>query len=148
VRPVLTVSRVLETCLYATDLETAGCFYEEVLGLVPLMRVAGRHIFFRAGSGVFLLFNPERTSGSDSSIPQHGSVGPGHVAFAMSDGDIDNLPELLRSAGVEIEADVVWPGGGRSIYLRDPAGNSVELTTPSIWGIADSGEFDGPTSSG
>lgn len=25
--------------------------------------------------------------------------------------------------------------GGKSIYFRDPAGNSVELVTPGIWGL-------------
>lgn len=25
--------------------------------------------------------------------------------------------------------------GGRSLYFSDPAGNSVELTTPQLWNI-------------
>ena len=37
--------------------------------------------------------------------------------------------------GVEIEVDYLWPGGGRSIYFRDPAGNSLEFAEPSIWGL-------------
>ena len=28
----------------------------------------------------------------------------------------------------------VWAPGGKSIYFRDPAGNSVELVTPGVWG--------------
>jgi catechol 2,3-dioxygenase-like lactoylglutathione lyase family enzyme len=27
------------------------------------------------------------------------------------------------------------PRGGRSFYFRDPAGNSLELATPRIWGL-------------
>jgi catechol 2,3-dioxygenase-like lactoylglutathione lyase family enzyme len=27
------------------------------------------------------------------------------------------------------------PKGGKSLYLRDPAGNSVELVTPGVWGL-------------
>jgi catechol 2,3-dioxygenase-like lactoylglutathione lyase family enzyme len=133
--PVLRVSRILETCLYATDLETTGRFYEEVLGLTAFARVEERHIFFRAGAGVFLLFDPARTSAIGGSVPPHGALGPGHVAFGVTERELEDLPERLKSAGVELEADVVWPSGGRSLYLRDPAGNSVELTTPSIWGI-------------
>jgi hypothetical protein len=38
---------------------------------------------------------------------------------------------------------VEWPGGGRSIYFRDPAGNSVELGTPAIWAIDDEETFGG-----
>ena len=40
-----------------------------------------------------------------------------------------------KSAGVDIETEVEWPGGGRSIYVRDPAGNSVELASSTIWGL-------------
>jgi catechol 2,3-dioxygenase-like lactoylglutathione lyase family enzyme len=41
----------------------------------------------------------------------------------------------LHSHGVRIEKEVVWPRGGRSFYFRDPAGNSVELVTPGVWGL-------------
>ena len=42
---------------------------------------------------------------------------------------------------VEVESDYAWPGGGRSLYLRDPAGNSVELGTPAIWRLPESATF-------
>ena len=45
--------------------------------------------------------------------------------------------EHLERSGIVIEADVVWPSGGESLYIRDPAGNSVELASPSIWKLAD-----------
>ena len=35
-----------------------------------------------------------------------------------------------------IEADFEWPGGGRSIYFRDPAGNCLEFAEPRIWKLA------------
>ena len=28
-----------------------------------------------------------------------------------------------------------WPRGGASLYLRDPAGNSVELAPGKIWNL-------------
>ena len=34
-----------------------------------------------------------------------------------------------------IEKEMEWPRGGRSLYFRDPAGNSVELITPGLWGL-------------
>ena len=135
--PLVSVSRVLETCLYAPNLVEAGRFYEEVLGLAPFAHDEGRHIFYRVGQGVFLLFDPMGTSVSNGSIPAHGTNGPGHVAFAVAGEELEPVRGRLEARGVVIDADVVWPGGGRSIYLRDPAGNSVELTTPSIWGLAD-----------
>jgi catechol 2,3-dioxygenase-like lactoylglutathione lyase family enzyme len=36
---------------------------------------------------------------------------------------------------VEIEADFHWPAGGRSIYFRDPSGNSLEFAEPKIWNL-------------
>jgi catechol 2,3-dioxygenase-like lactoylglutathione lyase family enzyme len=131
------IGRVLETCLYAEPLERTAAFYETVLGLNAFARAQKRHVFFRAGEGVFLLFNPAVTSIAGGEVPPHGARGPGHVAFAIGTGDLDHWRERLSRMGVPLEAEVGWPGGGSSLYVRDPAGNSVELTTPSIWGLPD-----------
>ncbi|MGO7704721.1 glyoxalase/bleomycin resistance/extradiol dioxygenase family protein, partial [Rhizobium ruizarguesonis] len=32
-------------------------------------------------------------------------------------------------------SEVHWPNGGRSIYFRYPAGNSLECAEAKIWGI-------------
>jgi catechol 2,3-dioxygenase-like lactoylglutathione lyase family enzyme len=48
--------------------------------------------------------------------------------------DIPTWREHLGQNGVEIEMEVTWPSGGHSLFFRDPAGNSVELTTPQTWG--------------
>jgi catechol 2,3-dioxygenase-like lactoylglutathione lyase family enzyme len=125
-------TRVLETCLYVDDLETAEEFYCQILGLEFVSRLAGRHVFLRCGDGVVLLFNPDRTEQSES-VPAHGAHGPGHVAFAMDGADISTWRERLCQHGVAIEQEVSWPSGGYSLYFRDPAGNSLELATPSLW---------------
>jgi len=128
---------VLETALYSTDLAAAEDFYARVLGLELESKEPGRHVFFRCGRGMLLVFDPAATSRSGP-VPAHGAAGPGHVAFAVEDDEaLATWPERLQGAGVEVEADVQWPGGGRSIYFRDPAGNSLELTTPRIWGLAE-----------
>ncbi|RPI27616.1 MAG: glyoxalase/bleomycin resistance/extradiol dioxygenase family protein [Acidobacteria bacterium] len=129
------VRSVLETCLYATDLEAAERFYTQVLGLTFLSRVQGRHVFFRCGEAVFLVFNPAATSAPG--FPPHGATGPGHVAFRIPSGDFDAWRDRLEGNGVDIETEVDWPRGGHSIYFRDPAGNSVELATAEIWGLSD-----------
>lgn len=133
---------ILEACVYADDLEAAERFYAGVLGMEVITRVEGRHVFFRCGGRVFLVFNPAATAGGGA-IPGHGATGPGHVCFAMRDDEIDGWRAHLRTRGVEIETDHTWPGGGRSLYLRDPAGNSVELGTPRIWGIAEAEAIGG-----
>ena len=44
----------------------------------------------------------------------------------------------FQTLKIEIEKDVTWPNGGRSIYFRDAAGNCLELASPLIWGMAES----------
>ena len=54
-------SGILETVLYAKDLERTQRFYHEVLGLAPFAKAEGRHLFYRCGDQVLLIFNPEAT---------------------------------------------------------------------------------------
>lgn len=133
---------MLESCLYATDLEAAKRFYTSVLGLEVLTDVPDRHVFFRCGEGVFLVFNPERTRAEQtamggSPVPLHGTDGAGHLAFAVEGAELDAWRERLTELGVRIESEVSWPRGGRSLYFRDPAGNSIELAPPRIWGLTE-----------
>ena len=131
--------RVLESALYAENLEETAAFYEEVLGLDRFVEVPGRHVFFRAGEGVLLLFNPVATKlpprDPRMPVPPHGASGQGHVCFAANSAEIDQWIARLGGARVEVEADFEWPQGGRSIYFRDPAGNSLEFAEPRIWGL-------------
>ena len=130
------VERILETCLYVDDLEAAEAFYRDILGLQTFSRVEGRHVFFRCGEGVFLLFNPKKTAETEGDVPTHGAHGPGHVSFAMPKEDILAWRTHLQQHGVEIETEITWPSGGYSLYFRDPAGNSVELATPLTWRLS------------
>lgn len=129
------VQDILETCLCVNDLAAAEEFYREVLGLPLYAQQAGRHVFFRCGRRMFLLFNPEASRQADGKIPPHGTTGPGHVCFAAREVELPLWQAQLASRGIAIEAIVDWPGGGRSLYFRDPAGNSVEIATPRIWGL-------------
>jgi catechol 2,3-dioxygenase-like lactoylglutathione lyase family enzyme len=128
------VDDVLEVCLYADDLPATAEFYEEVLGLEPISRSGDRHAFFRCGRQVVLIFNPERTR-AGGEVPAHGADGSGHIAFQVEESDLSRWRAHLNERGVPVEAEVEWPRGGRSIYLRDPAGNSVELAPRRIWGL-------------
>jgi catechol 2,3-dioxygenase-like lactoylglutathione lyase family enzyme len=139
---------ILEACVYAEDLEAAERFYAGVLGLEAIARVPGRHVFFRCGGRVFLVFDPRQTRGAGGEVPAHGAEGPGHVCFAMRLEEVDAWRERLLREGVEIERDHTWPGGGRSLYFRDPAGNSVELGTPGIWRIGEEEAMGGASPPG
>ena len=129
------VERVLETCLYVDDLELAEEFYTRVLGLATLSRLENRHVFFRCGTGVFLVFRTEESL-KPNDVPTHGTLGSGHVAFAVEQNQIAGWREHLLVHGVQIEKEIPWTDGGYSLYFRDPAGNSLELATPEVWGIA------------
>jgi catechol 2,3-dioxygenase-like lactoylglutathione lyase family enzyme len=131
---------ILETALYAHDLEEAERFYTTVLGLDVISRRAGRHVFFRCGAGVLLVFNPDTTAAetllvAGVPVPLHGARGPGHLAFAVREAELEAWRQQLQAAGVAVESDLRWPGGERSLYFRDPAGNSVELAVPRLWGL-------------
>ncbi|MGR3461224.1 MAG: VOC family protein [Roseovarius sp.] len=128
---------ILEAALYAADLDAAERFYGGVLGLERIVRAGARHVFYRVGGGVLLIFNPEETAkppgASDLPVPPHGARGPGHFCFAVEGAAMDGWRARLEAAGVEIEADFHWPNGARSIYFRDPAGNSLEMAEPRLW---------------
>jgi len=134
------VREILETSLYADDLEAAERFYAGVLGLETITRVPGRHVFFRCGDRVFLVFNAARTM-EGGMLPPHGATGPGHVAFAVAEDELAEWRARLEAHGVGVETEFAWPGGGHSLYFRDPAGNSLELGTPAIWRIEEARIF-------
>lgn len=129
---------ILETALYAPDLDAAEAFYGILLGLQKVTRAGNRHVFFRLSTGMLLIFNPAETVHPSGAlpVPPHGAHGPGHVAFAATAEEIDQWRQRLADAGVAIEADLRWPGSdARSLSVRDPAGNSVEFAEPRLWGF-------------
>lgn len=133
------IEGILETALYVDDLSAAERFYAEVLGLEVILRQVERHVFFRCGPGVLLLFHADHSSipaGPDMlPVPPHGAHGPGHACFRMKAAHMDVMVARLTSAGIAIEADFHWPNGARSIYFRDPAGNSLECAEARLWQI-------------
>ena len=120
------VQKILETCVYAPDLEAAEAFYAGVLGMELHSKQAGRHLFFRVGDGMFLVFDPKGT------MPDHGTTGRGHAAFVMQESEIDAWRNYFKEKGVATR-EIVWPEGGHSIYFNDPANNSIELATTRTW---------------
>ncbi|MBE1284638.1 MAG: glyoxalase/bleomycin resistance/extradiol dioxygenase family protein [Rhodobacteraceae bacterium] len=128
---------ILEAALYVDDLDRAEAFYGDLIGLEKVQRIGNRHLFYRVGSGMLLLFNARETVNPPSNprfpVPPHGSHGPGHFCFAQSRTDQDLMKARLIAAAVEIEAEFDWPNGARSLYFRDPAGNSIEIAEPHLW---------------
>jgi catechol 2,3-dioxygenase-like lactoylglutathione lyase family enzyme len=132
--PAPPIETVVETAVYAADLNAAENFYTTVLGLTKVGHEAGRHLFFRVGSASLLLvFNADATM-KGGPFPAHGATGPGHFALGIPTDSLDAWRDHLIACGVVIEQEMTWPLSGRSIYFRDPVGNSVELVTRGVWG--------------
>ncbi len=130
-------SALLETVLYAEDIAAAQRFYGGVLGLEEYRAVAERFAFFRCGGQMLLVFNPTLTReqpGSDGP-PPHGATGAGHVCFRATFAEQTEWMTHLALHDVAIEKVMQWPGGGQSIYVRDPDGNSVEFAEARIWNL-------------
>lgn len=128
---------ILETALYVRDIAEAVQFYRGILGLEPVGKVSERNAFFRCGEGILLLFKAEETLKPPAPdafpVPPHGASGPGHACFAAKRDEIEDWRAHLTTHGIAIESDFEWPNGARSIYFRDPSGNSLEFAEPKLW---------------
>lgn len=132
------LKNIIETCLYAENLKEAEHFYANILKLKLIGSEEGRHLFFKCGEGMLLIFNPNHTQNNQTQvngelIPLHGATGDGHIAFSVE--DYDQWKEWLQQNDVEIESIVEWPNGVESFYFRDPAGNSLEILQGDIWNL-------------
>ncbi len=128
---------ILETALYCPDLVAAKAFYSGKLGLKIITEGGNRHVFFRLDNSVLLIFNPAETINppAGSNNGPHGAIGPGHACFGTTPLGYEYWLERIKTLGIEIESQIVWPNGARSFYFRDPAGNSLEFAEPKLWGL-------------
>jgi catechol 2,3-dioxygenase-like lactoylglutathione lyase family enzyme len=132
------ISKIVETCIYSSDLDSMKRFYAGVLGMPIVQEEEGKLVFLNAGKNMLLIFNPDRTSVDNDSLPTHGAASPPasvHFAMEIQEDDYSGWKELLAKNGVTIEKEVDWKGAARSLYFRDPAGNLVELITPGEWPV-------------
>lgn len=126
------ISRIKETCIYVSDLESTRYFYHELLELPVISMVADRHIFFRAGDSVLLCFIAAHTL-SQTELPPHGTSGNGHFAFEVVAEDYAGTEAMVRARGIEVVQTYTWPRGHRSFYFHDPSGNLVEFIEAGLW---------------
>lgn len=129
---------VAETCIYATNLAETGNFYSEVLGFEIVLKDEGRHIFFKCGDNMLLMFNPDHTLNKQTDVdgnlvPRHGATGPVHVAYSVNSDRYHSVKQRITDHGVSIESEVSWPNDSQSFYFRDPANNSLEIITGNMW---------------
>lgn len=61
---------------------------------------------------------------------------PGYTHVALSTPSVDEAKANLEEAGLVItEGPITFPGGSRSIFVRDPDGNVVEINESSPAGV-------------
>ena len=93
---------ILEAVVYADDLDAASAFYNGILELPVVTSDPGRHVFFRCGSAMLLVFNPHATAVAPASaalpVPPHGAHGPGHVCFRAGAGEFAMWRQRLVAA--------------------------------------------------
>ena len=137
----LKFEKIIETCIYCSDLRVLKDFYVNRLGLDLVSEKEGRHVFLKAGKSMLLIFNPENTRVSKNSIfPSHGAITPPssiHFALEIEQVDYEAARKVLIQNKIFIEIEMSWGSGGKSIYFRDPVGNLVEIITKGQWPVED-----------
>lgn len=107
------------------DFAAARQFYGEILGLEELERPASLEklfpgVWYGLGGTDLHLFLHEQYKGEGSPFSHHIAL---HVA------DFDSAVAELRNAGCDFDREPgVGPDGLARAFVRDPAGNLVELT--------------------
>jgi catechol-2,3-dioxygenase len=132
------IKKVVETCIYSSDLRSMKNFYAGILGLSIIQEERDKLIFLRAGKSMLLIFDPMRIRTNNGSLPVHGALTPPssiHFAMEIEEQEYHASKQLLASNRIVIEKEVNWNSQAKSIYFRDPAGNLVELITPGGWPV-------------
>ncbi len=132
------INKVLETCIYSSDLQSMKKFYAGLLGLPIIQEERDKLLFLKAGKSMLLIFDPLRTSTNNNELPNHGAITPPssiHFAMEIEEQEYNPCREVLAQNDIAIEKEVKWGNNTKSIYFRDPAGNLVELMTPGGWPV-------------
>lgn len=118
------IKRVGHVVLYVEDFEPCVAFYRDVLGMeVVDYRLERERAFLSFGEqhhdiGIF----------KDEGARIRGTLGLAHIAFQM-EGDVADLKAVHDRAiahGVKIDR-ITDHGFTKSVYMRDPEGNLVEV---------------------
>ena len=113
--------------LTVTDIDRSVTFYGTVLGMQPVTFENGRHAL-RFGDQQINLHRFHEEHAPHALTPTPGSAD----LCLLVDTPIEDVVAELATHGVERMSEIVdrvgAAGGLRSVYLRDPDGNLIELS--------------------
>lgn len=103
------------------DLDQAGRFYTELLGLEILPRpdFGFPGMWLSAGTQQIHLIQVEK------------HIAPEGQHFALGVEDLDAASQELAGKGIDVRGPFEIPGAGRQCFIRDPSGNLIELNQPT-----------------
>src|SRR5690625_7709110 len=112
----MNISGIIETFLYAENLDEVRDFYTLLPGLKLVAEEEGRHLFFSCGSQMLLIFNPAHTSIEQTDVdgqivPLHGSRGGAHVAFSIKKEDLRKWRDCFHENQKTDEVRGTCPNG-------------------------------------
>lgn len=117
--------RLDHVSLNVRNREESIAWYRDVLGLEQ-RNAARQHdwpVFMGAFGSCIALFQ----AGTESPERAAESTGLRHVAFELESAGLERAREHLRARGVDFRFED--HGNAHSVYVRDPDGNVVELTS-------------------
>ena len=119
-----------EIALRVKDLDSMHRFYKEVIGLEVMKRFP-HAVFFKIAEAygghtqILALFDRTQEADYRGVEPEKSTVD--HFAFTIALTDFDGEKKRLEQLGLNVEtAEHAWVHW-RSLYVRDPEGNLVEL---------------------
>ena len=117
----MNLAGVHHVSLNVADVDAAGRFYLDVLGLEQIERpdFGFPGMWLQAGDTQIHL------------IEEAGHQAPEGQHFAFQVPDIETTIGELRDRGVEVSDAMAIPGAGTQAFLKDPSGNLIELNQPS-----------------
>ena len=119
--------RINHVSVHAEDLEESVGFYEQLFGMerIPTPRFQGEVVWLRLGDQQLHLFLRE---GTEPPLAHH---------LGLDVDDFDSVYRQAKERGL-LDGDVfdqairMHPLGWVQMYLRDPAGNLVEVDWPDV----------------
>jgi catechol 2,3-dioxygenase-like lactoylglutathione lyase family enzyme len=124
------IARLDHLVLTVADVEATVAFYERVLGMEPVTFAGGRRAL-RFGDAKLNLHEAGRELEPKAARPTPGSAD----LCLIAEGPLGEVVAELARQGVPVEEGIVRRTGATgpidSVYLRDPDGNLIEISTPA-----------------